>query len=130
MLIYPQNPFRVWRIGIISFFDKSYVYTKFQPFPDKIRADQITELAVQMGHEYRMGLFGFVTDLGIYVFRPDHTKRAYYEGFGIKYYATPNIILMSRLKAHLSSADYFEWGICYNLVSKVKVKPGFINEWK
>lgn len=129
-IIYPHNPFRQWRVGLVSFFDRTYVYTKFQPLPSNIRPNQITEIALQCGHEYRIGRFGFVTDLGFYLYRPDRTKRMYYEGVGLKLYVTPQLVLINRLKAHLTSADYFEWGLAYNFTSKHKVKPGFINGFK
>jgi hypothetical protein len=116
--VIPHNPYRQWRLGFVAFFDRSYIFTKFQPLPQHPRLDQITELALQIGHEYRIGKFGFVTDLGLYLYRPNQTKRMYYEGIGIKYYITPNWIIMNRLKAHLSTADYFEWGVGYNLIGK------------
>lgn len=129
-IIYPHNEFRQWRMGVVAFFDRTYVYTKFQPLPSNIRADQITELALQAGHEYRIGKLGFVTDIGFYLYRPSRVKRMYYEGVGLKLYVTPKLVLINRLKAHLSSADYFEWGLCYNFSTKKQVKPGFVNGWK
>jgi Lipid A 3-O-deacylase (PagL) len=129
-IIYPHNAFRLWRVGVVSFFDRTYVYEKFQALPNKIRPDQITEIAIQCGHEYRIGRFGFVTDLGFYIYRPDKTKRMYYEGVGLKLYVNENLVLINRLKAHLTSADYFEWGLCYNFTSNHRVRPGFVNGWK
>jgi len=129
-IIYPHNEFRQWRIGVVSFFDKTYVFTKFQPLPSKIRPDQITELAIQAGHEYRIGRVGLVTDLGFYIYRPDRSKRIYYEGIGLKLYVTDNLVLINRLKVHLTTADYFEWGLCYNITSSNRVNPGFVNGFK
>ena len=120
----------MWRLGLVSFFDRTYVYEKFKPLPKNPRLDQITELAIQGGHEYRIGRIGFVTDLGIYLYRPNNTKRKYYEGLGIKYYATNNLVLMSRLKVHLSSADYFEWGLAWNITTNKSVRPGWKNGWQ
>jgi hypothetical protein len=109
---YPHSEIRGWRGGINVYFDRSYVFEKFQALP-KARLDRITEIAITAGHEYRINRLGFVTDLGLYLYRPNHTKRMYYEAVGVKYYIRPNLIIMNRLKAHLTSADYFEFGLSY-----------------
>jgi hypothetical protein len=126
---YPHNAIRNWRGGINVFFDRTYLFEKFQPLP-KGRIDQITEIALMGGHEYRVNKLGFIADFGVYLYRPDRSKRMYYEAVGLKYYVNSNWILMTRLKAHLTSADYFEWGVCYSLTSKQTSKPGFGNSMK
>lgn len=123
---YPHNDIRNWRGGINVFFDRTYLFEKFQPLP-KGRIDQITEIAITGGHEYRVNKLGFVTDLGFYIYRPDRSKRMYYEAVGLRYYINPKLILTSRLKAHLTSADYFEWGLTYVFTTKQSSAPGFGN---
>ncbi len=108
----PKSPIARWRLGMNLFYDPTYIYEKFQPM-EKARLSRVMEVAVFGGHEYRVGNVGLVTDFGIYLYRPDRRKRMYYEGVGVKYYIG-NLALISRLKAHLTSADYFEWGLGYN----------------
>lgn len=127
-LHYPQSPIARWRGGVNFFYDPTYLFEKFQPMREA-SLPRVMEVAVFGGHEYRVGNVGFVTDFGIYLYRPDATKRRYYEGIGVKYYLG-DLVLISRLKAHLTSADYFEWGLGYTLFSKKEVKPGFKNGWK
>lgn len=123
---YPHNDIRGWRGGINVFYDRSYQFTKFQPLPPA-RLSRVTEIAITGGHEYRFNKVGFVADLGVYLYRPDHSKRMYYEAVGVKYYITDHIVIMNRLKAHLTSADYFEWGINYVLGGRQFSKPGLGN---
>ncbi|MBL7812022.1 MAG: acyloxyacyl hydrolase [Bacteroidetes bacterium] len=124
MIQYPQNPVRRWRLGICYYYDRTYQYTKFQPMPGA-RLDRASEIAISGGQEYRIGRVGFTGDLGVYVYRPDRTKRAYYEALGLRYYVNDHLVVMNRLKAHLTSADFFEWGICYSINGRRGVNPGF-----
>lgn len=123
---YPHNQIRNWRGGLNIYYDRTYLFEKFQPLP-KGRPDQVVEVALTGGHEYRINRVGFITDMGFYLYRPDRSKRMYYEAVGIKYYLNDQLMVMTRLKAHLSSADYFEWGITYALHGKRYSKPGFGN---
>ncbi len=120
---YPHKPHRYWTCGLIYYFDRTYVYDKFHPLGKSTLAST-TELAVTSGHEYRIGRVGFVADVGIYLYRPDDTKRRYFQALGLKYYVTPNLVLMNRLKAHLTSADFFEWGLAWQFKTKETVTPG------
>lgn len=126
---YPHNDIRNWRGGLNVYFDRTYVFQKFQPLPQG-RIDQITEIAIMGGHEYRINKLGFVTDVGVYLYRPDRSKRMYYEAVGLRYYVSPNLVLVSRLKAHLTSADFFEWGLTWVIDSKQHSNPGFGNALK
>jgi hypothetical protein len=123
MLLYPHNPIRMWHIGMNVYYDRTYQYEKFQPMP-KPRIDKATELAIVLGHEYRIGRIGFITDFGFYLYRPDDTKRMYYEAVGVKYYINDRWTVTNRLKAHLTSADFFEFGCAYAIQSKRAVLPG------
>ncbi len=103
------------RVGANVFFDKSYMYKKFGLKSDAISLNDFTEVAISAGSHWEYGKWGFIVDAGFYLFRPDDTKRRYYEGVGVSYKATQRIYLIARLKAHLSSADYMEWGVSYRL---------------
>jgi opacity protein-like surface antigen len=102
-----------FRVGANVFFDKSYMYSKFGLKSDAISLHDFTEVAITAGSRWEYGKWGFIADAGIYLYRPDDTKRRYYEGIGVSYKATQRVYVIARLKAHLSSADYMEWGVSY-----------------
>lgn len=104
-----------FRVGANVFFDKSYMYSKFGLKSDAISLNDFTEVAITAGSRWEYGKWGFVADAGFYLYRPDDTKRRYYEGVGVTYKATQRVYIIARLKAHLSSADYMEWGLSYSL---------------
>ena len=104
-----------FRVGANVFFDKSYMYSKFGFKSDAISLNDFTEVAITAGSRWEYGKWGFIADAGFYLFRPDDTKRGYYEGVGVSYKATQRVYIIARLKAHLSSADYMEWGVSYQL---------------
>ena len=104
-----------FRVGANVFFDKSYMYSKFGLKSDAISLNDFTEVAITAGSRWEYGKWGFIADAGFYLYRPDDTKRRYYEGIGVSYKATQRMYLIARLKAHLSSADYMEWGVSYQL---------------
>jgi hypothetical protein len=128
-LLYPHKPHRFWTAAITGFYDRTYVYTKFQPLPEST-ADKITEIAISGGHEYRVGKVGVIADMGFYLYRPDNAKRRYYQALGVKYYASSKLSAMVRMRTHLSMADYLEWGVAYRLPTKTTVKPGFKEGFK
>jgi opacity protein-like surface antigen len=104
-----------FRVGANVFFDKSYMYSKFGLKSDAISLHDFTEVAITAGSHWEYGKWGFIADAGLYLYRPDDTKRRYYEGIGVSYKATQRVYLIARLKAHLSSADYMEWGVSWIL---------------
>lgn len=104
-----------WRYGGNVFFDKSYLYTKFGKGVEVFGLRDYTEVALTLGHRWQFGRWGILADAGFYLYRPKKTKRAYYEGVGVSYGLSPKVQLIARLKAHLSMADYMEWGINYTL---------------
>jgi hypothetical protein len=104
-----------FRVGANVFFDKSYMYSKFGLKSDAISLNDFTEVAITAGSHWEYGKWGFIADAGLYLYRPDDTKRRYYEGIGVSYKATQRVYIIARLKAHLSSADYMEWGVSWIL---------------
>lgn len=128
-VLYPYKPWRFWTAAINGFYDRTYVYTKFQPLP-KAGLNKSAEISISGGHEYRVGRVGMVADLGFYLYRPDDTKRKYYQALGVKYYISPSLTAMVLMRTHLSMADYLEWGISYRIHTKATVKPGFKEGFK
>jgi hypothetical protein len=104
-----------WRYGVNIFFDHSYLYTKFGMVSDAYSPHDFTEVAVTFGHRWQFGRWGILADAGFYLYRPKDIKRAYYEGVGLSYHINPRLQAIARLKAHLSTADYMEWGLSYTL---------------
>jgi hypothetical protein len=110
-----ERPGHRWRYGVNVFFDKSYTYTKFGANADAVGFKDYTEVAVTFGHRWQFGRWGILADAGFYLYRPKDIKRAYYEGVGLSYHINPRLQAIARLKAHLSTADYMEWGLSYTL---------------
>jgi len=104
-----------WRYGVNVFFDKSYTYTKFGTNSDEVGFKDYTEVALTFGHRWQFGRWGILADAGFYLYRPKDIKRSYYEGVGLSYHINPRLQAIARLKAHLSTADYMEWGFSYTL---------------
>lgn len=107
-----------WRMGAVVFIDPSYRYTKFaqtKPLQYPNRPMDDLEIAISGGHKWVFGDWGIITDLGLYLYRPNSNKRRYFEAIGISYQASPHIQIVGRLKVHLSTADYMEWGLGYTL---------------
>jgi hypothetical protein len=127
---HPQSRSRLWRMGVNYYFDPIYPYIKFGPWPIKNRSlGSVSEVSFLFGHEYRVGRLGIIADGGLYLYRPTDSKRKYYEAVGFKYYLNPHVVLMSRLRVHLFTADYMEWGIGFNLPDKSIRKPLFKKEF-
>ncbi|MBU6324025.1 MAG: acyloxyacyl hydrolase [Bacteroidetes bacterium] len=127
---HPQSRSRLWRMGVNYFFDPIYPYIKFGPWPVRNRSfGSVSEVSLLFGHEYRVGRLGIIADGGLYLYRPTDSKRKYYEAVGFKYYLNPNVVLMSRLRVHLFTADYMEWGVGFNLPDKNIRKPLFKKEF-
>ena len=126
-VLYPYKPYRLWSAALTGFYDRTYVFEKFQPLPSAT-LNEVTELAFSIGHEYRVGRVGVMTDLGLYLYRPYDIKRKYYQGLGVRYYVSPRVIAQVRLRTHLSMADYMEWGLSYRIQGKKTVRPGFFKD--
>jgi len=100
------------QLGFMLFRDRTYQYVKPNPLPPYSFA-QSTELATFIGNRFLLGKFGVITGFGMYLYRPNDTKRRYFEVLGLSYQVSPRMILSTRLKAHLSSADFIHWGASY-----------------
>lgn len=100
------------QLGLMVFRDRTYQYVKPNPLPP-YSFSATTEVAAVFGNRFLLGRFGVVTDFGLYLYRPNVTKRRYFEVLGLSYQVSPRCILSTRLKAHLSSADFIHWGASY-----------------
>jgi hypothetical protein len=98
--------------GLTMFMDRSYQYNKPNPLP-AYNFINTTELAAIVGNRYVFGRVGVLTDIGVYLYRPSDSKRRYFQALGLSYFVNQHLILTARLKVHLSSADYIEWGMGY-----------------
>ncbi|MFN5889405.1 MAG: acyloxyacyl hydrolase [Bacteroidota bacterium] len=98
--------------GLTMFMDRSYQYNKPNPLP-AYNFINTTELAAIVGNRYVFGRVGVLTDIGVYLYRPSDSKRRYFQALGLSYFVNQHLILTARLKVHLSSADYIEWGVGY-----------------
>ena len=111
-----------WRMGAEAFLDKTYPYTLFNPASLKgLKAKDVTELALKVGHEFMFGRLAIVTDLGTYVYRPNDYKKRVYFAIGFNYCFGKGIIAQTRLKSHMAVADYFYWGGAYRFKLSHKV---------
>lgn len=121
-----ENIFRTryWRFGSEVFFDRTYPYTLFNGASLKnLKAADMTEVAVKAGHEFVFGRIAIVTDLGVYVYRPNDYKKAAYFAIGFNYYFNKGILAQTRLKSHMAVADYFYWGAGYRFNPLERKKP-------
>ncbi len=100
--------------GLTVFLDRTYQYNKPNPLPE-YRFSKTTELALLIGNRYVFGRVGVLTDVGFYLYRPGDAKRRYFQALGLSYLVNQRIIMTARLKVHLSSADYIEWGLGYRI---------------
>lgn len=100
--------------GLTVFLDRTYQYHKPNPLPE-YRFSKTTELALLIGNRYVFGRVGVLTDVGFYLYRPGDAKRRYFQALGLSYQVNQRIIMTARLKVHLSSADYIEWGLGYRI---------------
>ena len=101
-------------MGTEVFFDKTYPYTLFNEASLKgVKAKDITEVALKVGHEFMFGRLAIVSDLGTYLYRPSDYKKRVYFAIGFNYCFGRGIVAQTRLKTHMAVADYFYWGGAY-----------------
>ena len=63
------------------------------------------------GHELSFKRIGLLTQFGVYLYNPFKLDPPVYQRYGVKYYITEKLFIMSALKIHYGSADYVEWTI-------------------
>lgn len=63
------------------------------------------------GHELLIGRLSFLTQLGVYIYRPYKRDKPIYQRYGLKYALSDNIFGGVFLKSHYGRAEAVEWGI-------------------
>jgi len=102
-----------FRYSISYFHDRTYQFKKFEKLAE-YSISGTSEITVSAGYETRFGKWGIITDLGIYLYKPDFKKKtAYYEGIGCSYAINSNYKAVVRLKANKTIADFAEFGLTY-----------------
>lgn len=99
-----------WMIGFDYFFDQSYTQTLEKSFKNQ------SEMGLALGHELKLGKFGFLTEIGFYAWVPNSVKGRLYKRLGFRYQVLPQWYIQGILKTHFARADYFEWGIGYRFL--------------
>lgn len=105
---------RSYRFGIDYMIDNSYNYDFLNPATlENTSFKSKTEIALRVGHEYRLDRFSLVTDIGFYALRPTKIKKAMYQNIGLRVHANNRFYIGWHLKTHLFIADYFVYSIGY-----------------
>ena len=68
-------------------------------------------VGIMIGHELLLGKLAFVTQLGVYVYKPYLPEERIYFKVGLKYYFTKNVYGSFMLKSHDAIAEVMEYGI-------------------
>jgi len=107
------SPLSNLRYSMTYYHDRTYQFKKFEKLED-YSIGATSELTLSIGYETRFGKWGILTDLGVYVYKPDFKKKtAYYEGIGLSYQINQNYKAIVRLKANKTVADFAEFGLGY-----------------
>lgn len=63
------------------------------------------------GHELLIGKLSFLTQLGVYIYRPYKSDKPIYQRYGLKYKLSEKLYGGVFLKSHYGKAEAVEWGI-------------------
>lgn len=97
-------------LGVEGFYDRSLFQVlkgDRSLLPDEPMPD-VKRVGMFGGHELVMGKFSFLTQLGLYVYRPYRHNTFYYERLGLKYFLSKNLFAEADLKVHGGAADVIE----------------------
>lgn len=72
-------------------------------------------IGLMVGHELIFEKLAFVTQVGLYIYKPFNPTENIYTKIGLKYYITNNIFGSFILKTHYGVAEVMEYGIGYRL---------------
>jgi hypothetical protein len=70
-------------------------------------------IGLMVGHELILEKLAFITQVGIYIYKPFNPSEKIYAKIGLKYYFTENIFGSFILKTHYGVAEVMEFGIGY-----------------
>lgn len=115
----PYSTFKFWQLGY-HFEYNSGVYSflkALELYPGEEKKHSFQQ-SVFLGHEFRWGNLGFVTQLGIYLQNHYLNSQFLYQKLGTQYYIyqskefwIKSIYVAAILKTHLSVAEFAELGI-------------------
>ncbi len=77
-------------------------------------------VGLSFGHELIVSNVSLITELGVYIFRPEKIDKPIYQKYALRYYLTPNIFGLWRLKTHLGKADTMELGLGFRVLGAKK----------
>lgn len=63
------------------------------------------------GHELLIGKLSFLTQLGVYIYRPYKSDKPIYQRYGLKYNFSEKLYGGVFLKSHYGKAESVEWGV-------------------
>lgn len=63
------------------------------------------------GHELHIGKLSFLTQLGVYIYRPYKADQPVYQRYGLKYSFSDQLFGGVFLKTHYGKAEAVEWGV-------------------
>ena len=105
-----------WGLGADVFYDKAHI---FRDNPADLELPNTTanslEAGVKICHELVISRFSLITEAALYVYKPSDYKTKYYQRVGFKYQISDKIFVKTTLKALLTAADYYEWGLGYRI---------------
>lgn len=107
---------RSWRFGADIYLDKTHQFIDQPGQPlTGLTIDQITEFGVYAGHQLLISRVYFITDIGIYPYKPSSNKFITYQRIGFNYHFNQHVYVLTALKTHFGIADHFTWGVGYRL---------------
>lgn len=72
-------------------------------------------IGVVGGHELLLGKLSFITQLGVYIYRPYKSDKPLYQRYGFKYLFHKRVFGGMFLKTHYGKADAVEWALGFKI---------------
>lgn len=83
----------------------SWFNKELNKYPDFRRA------ALLLGHEFKAGNIGLITQLGVYIYQPSKNNMPVYQRYGLKYEFPHHIVGQFAVKAHAYASEQIEFGL-------------------
>jgi Lipid A 3-O-deacylase (PagL) len=80
-----------------------------------IKTKNILQAGVKVGYAFSMDRLSFPIDFGVYFYKSEANNDRFFHRIGIRYMVSKHVIANISLLTHWAKADYFEWGIGYEL---------------
>lgn len=107
---------RSWRYGSDIYLDKTHHFIDYPDAPlTGLSPFEMTEWGIYAGHQLLISRVYFITDIGIYPYKPSSNKFITYQRIGFNYHFNQHGYVLAALKTHFGIADHFTWGIGYRL---------------